>query len=210
MTGTPIDLATWSRAEQFRFFRGFERPHFAITARVDATRLMQAKADAGLSVFRTCLWAVGAGLNAVPEARMRFRGDDVTLYDRFDLSPTIALPSGDFAYTYIPWQSDRAAFDTEAARRIAALRDGAPLSPNDGADKQDVAYLSCVPWLDYTALGNAMPDARDCIPRVGWGRIVPTATGHDMAMTVEVHHALMDGRHAAQVFAATQEALDTL
>lgn len=204
-----LELADWPGAAQFRFFKTFERPHFAITARIDVSRMMALKAQ-GLSPFRAALWAIGAGLHAVPALRTRFRGDEVTRYARLRLSPTIALTDGTFGYTYLDWQPDFARFDADAARRIAAVREGSALNPNDGAAVQDVAYLSCVPWLDYTALDNAMPDAADCIPRVGWGRIVPKGSGFDMAMTLQVHHALVDGRAVAETFAATQSAFDTL
>ena len=207
MTGRPIDLATCSRAEQFRFFRTYERPHYAITVRVDVTRLMRARKSRGLSPFRTVIHAIGAGLHAVPELRMRFRGETVTLYDHLLLSPTIPLENGDFLYTYLAWLPDRAAFDEHAKERIDQVRAGQPLNANDGTI-EDVAYLSCLPWLDYTALDNALPHADDCIPRVSWGKIVPKGEGHDVAMTLQVHHALVDGHQAGQFFEATQAALD--
>ena len=75
---------------------------------------------------------------------------------------------------------------------------------------QDVAYLSCLPWLDYTSLDNALPSANDCIPRVSWGKIVPKGDGFDMAMTLQVHHALVDGLQVGQFFEATQTAINTL
>ncbi len=205
--GRDLVLGEWRGADQFRFFRGYERPHYAITARLDVSRLMAGTPRP--PVFRTCLWAIGAGLHAVPELRMRFDGDRVTLYDRIELSPTIATEGGDFRYTYIPWSPDRAAFDAEAARLIAEVRAGQPLNANTG-EREAVAYLSCLPWLDYTALDNALPHARDCIPRVSWGRIVKTVDGHDMAATIQVHHALVHGAHVGQFFAATQAAFDEI
>lgn len=209
MTGRPVDPETWSRAEQFRFFRTYERPHYAITARIDVSRLMRARKSRGLSPFRTIIHAIGAGLHAVPELRMRFKGGTVTLYDHLLLSPTIPLETGDFSYTYLAWFKDRAAFDAHAKERIDEVRAGQPLNANDGTI-QDVAYLSCLPWLDYTALDNALPHADDCIPRVSWGKIVPNGDGHDMAMTLQVHHALVDGRQAGDFFQATARALDSL
>ncbi|EAR49509.1 chloramphenicol acetyltransferase (CAT-III) [Oceanicola granulosus HTCC2516] len=209
MAGREIDLARWERAEQFRFFRGFERPHYAITARVDVSTLMGLKPLVGLSPFRTLIHAVGAGLHAVPALRTRFRGERVTEYDRLTLSPTIPLENGDFRYTYLAWQPDRAAFDSHAAAKIAEIRAGAPLNANDGS-LEDVAYLSCLPWLDYSALDNALPHADDCIPRVSWGKIVPRGDGHDVAMTLQVHHALVDGRQVGRFFEATADALASL
>ena len=202
---TRIDLESWPLAEQFRFFRGYDRPHFATTARVDVTAL---KAS-GLPVFRSCLWAIGAGLHAVPELRMRFQGDVVTLYERIALSPTIAVEGGDFRYTYLDWDPERAAFDAHAAAKIAEVRAGQPLNANSGA-LEAVGYLSCLPWLDYTSLDNALPGPEDCIPRVSWGQIVPKGKGFDMAMTVQVHHALVHGVHVGQFFAAVQASLDGL
>lgn len=209
MTGRPVNLRTWPRAEQFRLFRAYERPHYAITTRIDATRLMAARAEGGLSPFRAVIYAIGAGLHAVPELRMRFRDTRVTLYDRLLLSPAVPLDNGAYGYTYLAWLSDRAAFDAHAKERIDEVRTGQTLNANDGSI-EDVAYLSCLPWLDYTALDNAMPDANDCIPRISWGKIVPKGEGHDMAMTIQVHHALVDGRHVGQFFEATAAALDDI
>jgi chloramphenicol O-acetyltransferase type A len=85
---------------------------------------------------------------------------------------------------------------------------GGELNANSG-ERDDVAYLSCMPWLDYTSINNALPHADDCIPRVSWGKIVPEADGRQrMAMTIEVHHALVDGRQVGDFFAAVQAALD--
>lgn len=206
MTGKTIDLATWPRAEQFRLFRKYERPHYAITVRMDVTLLMQARKTRAMSPFRSVIHAIGAGLHAVPELRMRFRGDKVVLYDRLLLSPTIALENGDFRYTYLAWLPDRAAFDVHAKERIEEARAGQPLDANDGSI-EDVAYLSCLPWLDYTSLDNALPGLDDCIPRVSWGRITPKGDRWDMPMTLQVHHALVDGRQAGQFFEATSDAL---
>ncbi|MCG6884655.1 MAG: chloramphenicol acetyltransferase [Silicimonas sp.] len=206
MTGRRIDLATWPRAQQFELFRAYDRPHFATTVRVDVSALMKSRNDTGISPFRHTIWAVGKGLHAVPELCMRFRGNVVTRYSRLLLSPTIPLENGDFRYTYLAWNPDRSRFDGHAAEKIEEVREGVPLNANDGSI-EDVAYLSCLPWLDYTSLDNALPGPNDCIPRISWGRIVPRGDGHDMAMTIQVHHALVDGRQVGAFFEATADAL---
>jgi chloramphenicol O-acetyltransferase type A len=168
-----------------------------------------AQKAAGVSVYRACLWAIGAGLHAVPELCMRFREDVVTRYDRVDLSMTVPLADGNFRYAYVPWQPDFAAFDGCAAALIAEVAAGGDLNANDGG-RDDVAYLSAMPWLDYSSISNALPHAQDCIPRVSWGKIVEVAGRWSMAMTIEVHHALVDGRQVGEFFAAVQGALDQI
>ncbi|MEO0905448.1 MAG: CatA-like O-acetyltransferase, partial [Pseudomonadota bacterium] len=88
MTYQIVDLETWPRAAQFHFFRSYQQPHYATTSRLDVTRLMARKAD-GLSPYRACLYAIGAGLHAVPELCMRFRGDIVVAHDMVTLSMTV-------------------------------------------------------------------------------------------------------------------------
>ena len=200
---TIVDMESWPRAAQYAFFRTFERPHYAVTARVDVSKIKVRSAD--FSIYRASLFAIGAGLHAVPELCMRFRGDVVVRHDRVALSMPVPTASGSFIYAYVPYDPDFAVFDAQAKRLIAEADTG-DLNPDQGGDA--VAYISCLPWLDYTSINNAMPGAQDCIPRVSWGKIVPKGDGFDMAMTLEVHHALVDGQQVGAYFEAVQAALD--
>lgn len=209
MTVTPIDLDTWPRADQFRLFRGYERPHYAVTARLDTTRLAALRRERGLSLYRAVLFAAGTGLHAVPELMMRFRGDAVVRHDRVALSITVATEAGSFAYVDVPFDPEFAAFDHQARERIGAARMRRDLGADDGS-RDAVAYLSCLPWLDFTAITNAVPGPDDCIPRVSWGKVSGLEGGpSSVAMAIEVHHALVDGAHVGAFFAAVQAALDT-
>ncbi|WP_439507503.1 CatA-like O-acetyltransferase [Yoonia sp.] len=205
MASHPVDLATWPRAAQFRFFRTYDRPHYAVTSRLDVTAVMARKAT-GLSPYRACLHAIGVGIHAVPELCMRFRGENVVRHDMITLSMTVPTQAGSFGYAYVPFVADFTSFDLQAQALIDRTAAGADLAPNDG-ERDDLAYLSCMPWLDYTAINNALPGPQDCIPRVTWGRIVDHGGRFDMAMTLEVHHALVDGAQVGAYFAAVQDAL---
>jgi chloramphenicol O-acetyltransferase type A len=208
MAEIPVDLATWGRAAQFALFRGYERPQYSITTRLDVTRLVARKAD-GVSPYRACVFAIGFGLHAVPELRMRLRGAGVVLHDRIALSVTAPRRDGGFNYADLPFDPDFARFDAEATRRLEAAQDRDTLGENDGV-QDAVAYLSCLPWLDFTAVDNALRDRDDCIPRVSWGRFTPEGDRTRMAMAIQVHHALVDGEHLGGFFAAVQRALDAV
>jgi len=203
MTCHIVDLETWRRAAQFRFFRSYQQPHYATTTRLDVTHLMGRKTD-GISVYRGCLYAIGAGLHAVPELCMRFRDDVVVAHDMVTLSMTVPTDAGSFGYAYVPYVADFSAFDAQAKNLIAEVARGSTLAANSG-ERDDLAYLSCMPWLDYTSINNALPGPDDCIPRVTWGKIVERDGRKEMAMTLEVHHALVDGAQVGAYFNAVQE-----
>lgn len=202
-----IDRAAWPREPLFRFFRDFDRPHYAITSRLDVTQMVQRSKSEALSAHRACLHAIGTGVHAVPEMRQRFRGDDLRQYDTVLLSITVPDENGSFGFAEFPYLPDFAAFDASTAALDAASRAGA-LGTVD-IERDDIIYMSCTPWLDYTALTNPIRRREDCVPRICWGKFTETAEGRwDMAMTMEVHHALIDGAHIAACFKAVQSALN--
>ncbi|MEM9786554.1 MAG: CatA-like O-acetyltransferase [Pseudomonadota bacterium] len=203
-----VDLQTWPRAAQFHFFRTYQKPHYAVTSRLDVSHIIARKAD-GLSPYRACLFAIGSGLHAVPELCMRFRGDQVVRHDMVTLSMTVPTHSGTFGYAYVPFLPDFSAFDAQAKALIDQVAAGDVLAANSG-ERDDLAYLSCMPWLDYTSINNALPGPDDCIPRVSWGKFVDQDGPWDMAMTLEVHHALVDGAQVGDYFHAVQTALGSV
>lgn len=206
MTHRTIKLETWPRAAQFQLFRTYQQPHYATTTRLDVTHLMARKAG-GVSPYRACLYAIGSGLHTVPELCMRFRDDVVVQHLMVTLSMTVPTNSGSYGYAYVPYVTDFRTFDAQAKALIDQVAKGRALDPNTG-ERDDLAYLSCMPWLDYTAINNALPGPDDCIPRVTWGKFVQRSERWEMAMTLEVHHALVDGAQVGAYFVAVQKALD--
>lgn len=209
MTETIVDLDAWPRAAQYRWFRTYDRPHYATTSRLDVSHVVARRGADGLSVYRASLFAIGCGLHAVPELLMRFRGDTVVRHDTIDLSMPVPTPKGSFNYAYVPYLRDFADFDLQAKAVLEQIAQSDDLNAV-GAGTDNVAFLSCMPWLDYTSINNAMPHKDDCIPRVTWGKYVPEADRWKMAMTLEVHHALVDGAQVGAFFAAVQAALDDI
>jgi chloramphenicol O-acetyltransferase type A len=205
----PVDLSSWPRAGQFHFFRDFQRPHFAVTSRIDVTRLMTRLKPAGMSPYRASLYGIGTGIHAVPELLMRFRGESVIRHDAVEMSMTVPTSQGSFSYAYVPYDPDFSRFEARAKSLIDAAASTGDLAANTGA-RDDLCYMSCMPWLDYSSINNAMPGPDDCIPRVSWGKIVEAGGCCSMAMTLEVHHALVDGAHVGAYFAAVQDAMDSL
>jgi len=208
MTQTRLDLDSWARADTYRYFRSFAQPHFATTVRMDVTAMMTRKTSQELSVFRTVLWAIGQGVDQSPALRLRFDAEGVTQYENIVLSGPIDLPDGNFRYCYIPWQSDRAAFDANTADTITEARKSTDLDPTPPTG--EAFFFSCLPWLDYTSLDNALAGPDDCVPRVSWGKITKSDHGYAAPMSLQVHHALVDGRDVGRFFTATQDALNSI
>ncbi|MGB0508227.1 MAG: CatA-like O-acetyltransferase [Pikeienuella sp.] len=202
-----IELGTWSRTGQFELFRGYQTPRYTITSRIDVSRLLNDAKPRDVSAYRACLFAIGAGVHAVPELLMRFRGDRVFRHDAVELSMTVPQVAGGFGYAYVPFVEEFGAFDAQSRFIIDQVAQGGVLAPNTG-QRDDLAYLSCLPWMDFTSISNALPGPEDCIPRISWGKFVERGDGWDMAMALDVHHALVDGEQVGRFFDLVQRALD--
>jgi chloramphenicol O-acetyltransferase type A len=209
MAATTVSLATWPRRETLALFRRFQKPQYSVTVRIDVTSILARRAEvAGFSSYLACIHAIGAALHAIPELGYRIRGDQVVTHDRMVLSPTLLFSDGRLGFTYLDWEENGSEFAEQARMTIEATLARGELKP--GVDGDDgVAFLSCQPWVDFTAFDNPVFASDDCIPRVTWGRYTPEVTGRwTMPVALQVHHGLVDGIHVAQFFRALQEAAD--
>ncbi len=209
MAATAINIANWPRSETLALFRRFQKPQYAVTARVDVTKILIRRADDEMfSSYLACVHAIGAALHAVPELGMRIRGDQVVQHDSIVLSPTVQFSDGRLGFTYLDWHPDADTFSTKSRLVIADTLAGGTVKP--GVDGDDgVAFLSCQPWLDFTSFDNPVLNSDDSIPRICWGKYTPEVTGRwTMAVALQVHHGLLDGVHVAQFFREMQRAAD--
>ncbi len=201
----PLDLGTSNRAELFRLFRGFEQPHYAITTRLDVTRLIRDHVSQGASSYRALLFAFGCATNAVPQFRTRFDGDGAVVYDVVDVSTTVPTPDGSFWFSDFAFDPHWPTFDRIAVEALD--RPTVPIAEN--GERRDVIYFSCLPWIDVQSMTHAVSGPDDDIPRISWGRIVPAGTGYEVSCTVAVHHALVDGSHIGDLTRHIQDVLET-
>ena len=199
-----LDLDTWPRRDAFDFFRGFDKPFFNVCVRLDVARLKAVLAgwpDAGLSV--ACYFLALRLANRHRAFRLRLEGERVRVHDEVHGSTTVLREDGEsFFFADLPHTADFAGFVASANAAIDAARTRhAAFEPKP----DDVArvYFTSLPWLHFTSFSHARRWARDgqrddSIPRLAFGRAEADGARLWLPMSVEVHHALMDGVHVGR------------
>ena len=196
-----IDPTVGPRAALYAHFRAFASPLFTICSpvTVDVDRL---KAEGGL--FPVLLHAMMEAANAVPELRQRIRVEDgrdvVVEHDAVDCTCTVLRDDGSFTFCLFEREADRGRFvdGVRDAVDAAAAAEGLDTSQQH---RDDLLYLSCLPWIEVTATTHASSgDPLDCVPRILWGRVVDGR----LSVCLTAHHALADGVHVARFFAELQ------
>jgi chloramphenicol O-acetyltransferase type A len=195
-----IDLETWARREHFAFFRGTDLPFYNVNVRVDVTGVPERARERSLSFTSVLLHLTMRALNAVENLRYRIRGDAVVLHDV--VHPAFAyLKDGDdlFSLVVVEYCDDVVAFDRavrEAVRRSTAYFDLASLAGRD-----DLAFVSPMPWIPFTAVDHTLSlNKDDAIPRITWGKYVEHGGRTLLPFNIQVNHVFVDGLHAARFF----------
>jgi len=206
-----IDIATWPRRTHYSFFRTLAQPHFMVCADLEARSFREYAKAEGLSVALALNWAATTAVNAVPELRVRFKGpmgaETIVEHDVLHPSITVPLSGGRFNFCILAYDKDFRDFALESAPRIAAAQEADGLVDESGG-RDDMVFLTSLPWLRFNSLTFCTWGPDDCIPRVALGQLTPQNGGLVLPVAVHAHHALADGQHLSRFLDAFQAVLD--
>ena len=202
-----LDVANWSRRELFEFFIGYSNPYFNVCTSVDVTELValvRKRPDVRLS---TALHYLSLRIaNEVEPFRYRLEGEKVVIHEVVNGGTTVLLPNDSFAYAYFEYDIDFEKFNRDMAASVDQVRTGdGRLKPTT---RDDVIYHTTLPWFSFTSFAHARNKGRgDSIPRIVFGKYTSVHNRLMLPISVEVHHALMDGLHVGRFFSGLEAAL---
>ncbi|HEV2863902.1 MAG TPA: CatA-like O-acetyltransferase [Pyrinomonadaceae bacterium] len=195
-----LDTEAWSRRHLFRLFKEYDEPFINVCADVDVTPLRGFARAQNLSFFIAYHFLSTKTANEVEPFRYRLRGDRVLVHDRLDAGAILLLPDESFTFVYFDFEEDFGAFHARAAATIEGARaEPPPLDSRE--DRDDLVYHSVIPWVSFTSISHARDSRRRSgIPKITFGKFRDVGGRTMMPVSVEVHHALMDGLHVGRFF----------
>lgn len=194
-----IDVETWARREHFETFRAFHFPHFTMCADVDVTALLAAVRQRSASVTSAIVYVLARAANDIPEFRQRIRGDTVVEHVRVHPSITILVDDDLFSFCSLDYDDDFTAFAAHVQERVAHVMKYPTLAGLPGRD--DLLYMTAIPWVSFTSFSHPIPSLpADSIPRFAWGKFHQNGNQEQMPLSVQGHHALVDGLHIARYY----------
>ena len=202
-----LDLENWSRRELFEFFIGYSNPYFNVCTQLDITNLMAfVRKRPDVKISRALHYFALRAANEVEPFRYRLKEGKVFVYDVINGGTTVLLPNESFAYAYFDYHIDFEKFVSDMGKAIDEVRTGSErLKPTM---RDDVIYHTTLPWISFTSFAHARTPGRgDSIPRIVFGKFTKEADRLLLPISVEVHHALMDGLHVGRYLAKLEEAV---
>lgn len=193
---TRVNTEEWGRKKQFELFRSYADPFFNITTHVDVTGLISYAKKQDLSRFLALLHLITEGVNAIQEFRYRLDEKGVVEYDVINPGCTILNSDTTFRFCYFDFVPDLSEFVRQGEEEIAR-------EPLDSLDPRWLAlefiHCSVVPWTSFTAIKHARrEDALASIPKITLGKYFERGNRIVLPISIEAHHALVDGYHVGQ------------
>lgn len=198
-----IDLATWRRRKHFELFQGMAYPYFSLCVEVDVEALVRAVAGKRASFTSHLVYVLTRTANSIPEFRQRIRGDRVV--EHRVVHPPITLLSEDdlFSFCLLEYVEKASAFVQAADAAFDRARRHPSIEDEPGRD--GCLFMTTIPWISFTSMTHPVPlSPPDSIPRIAWGRYRAQTDRLAMPLSVQAHHALMDGIHVARFFERVQ------
>ncbi|TDD78114.1 chloramphenicol acetyltransferase [Flavobacterium caseinilyticum] len=206
---TLLDIENWPRKEHFHFFRQFEEPFFGATVQIDCTKAYTAAKALKISFFSYYLHQTLVAVNTIESFRYRILDDKIYVCDQINASATIGREDGTFGFSLIEYNSDFSVFATNTSKEIERIQTTTGLFTRS-FDDDNVIHFSAIPWLDFTSLSHARSYTfPDSCPKISFGKMKIADNGkRTMAMSIHVHHGLMDGFHLGQFVDCFQELMN--
>jgi chloramphenicol O-acetyltransferase type A len=199
-----IDIQTWPRREHFKVFSAFEYPHFSLCANVDLTAFFPFVKQRGISFTVAVVYVLARAANAIPEFRYRIRSGKVVEHEIVHPSGTILTDDDLFSFCTFEYIENFSEFAAKAAERIAYVKDDPTLE--DGPEQDDLLYMTAIPWVSFTSFMHPLRlQPADSVPRFAWGKLFKEDESLKMPLSVQGHHALMDGIHVGRYYAEVQD-----
>ena len=202
-----FNVSKWNRKEAFAFFKEYDDPFFNVTTQLEVTSLYHYCQKNKISFFLASLYYTLKIANQIPEFRLRFKKEEVVIYDRIDAGATILNEDGEtFSFCYLDFLESLEDFLKEGTKRVEAQKKKGTLK--EKKSKLNLIYFSSLPWVSFTSMKHARHfDKQQSIPKIAFGKLYNERSIWKLPFSVEVNHALMDGRHVGLFIEELQKKL---
>lgn len=203
---TPINLDTWPRKQHFAFFKEFSLPYFNVCVSLDMASLYNKCKAEPYSFFHSYVYLTLEACHDYAPMRQRII-DSLPVQLSSVRGSVVELAEDEtFRFSYFEKQASMEDFSKHAIA-VGNTSKAKPFFSDAFAATEgqpDLIHISVLPWLNFTGFSHAVSEGHGLgIPKLVFGQY-DSQTGK-MPLSIDVHHALMDGLHVARFVKILQE-----
>lgn len=209
-----VELASWSRRDNWQFMKEFANSWYSITTELDCTEAFEESKQKHTSFFIKYLYAILRSANEVKEFGYRPDGDGVCWFDTIGATVPIAVPGGTFYTVLIPYLEDYDIFYNKVKDLTYNIpKDGDPYGMNRlliESGETGVINISATPNLYFTGITYTFH--RNGLgsdwPLLNVGKVIRREGRWIMPLGIYVDHCFVDGANLADFVERVQKHLN--
>jgi chloramphenicol O-acetyltransferase type A len=205
----PLDLNNWYRKETFEYFGHFDYPFFNVCFNTDITNLHGHCKAEGVSLSHALHFCSLLAANSIEEFRIRYKDDQLVIYDKIDGGATILLEDRSIRFCLYEHTESFNGFRKQAKESEEQVKQTKRTDPRTG--NSDVVHYSIIPWVSFTSISHPRTNTtKDSIPKISFGKYFSSEEKIMIPVSIEVNHGLMDGYHLNLFLEAFEERMQLL
>ena len=194
-----IDMSVWPRAEHFKFFLPFNQPYFNVVLDLEIKTLFDFAKTNQLSFTACYLYCLHQAVAGYAPIRYRIVGEQPVEVENIALSTVFLKEDESFRFVPLKNQDGIKAFHQHYDQQKQLHLNKTLINPLflETAERVEQIYISILPWFKFTGFKHAEhTPISSGIPKIVFGQYQQEQGV--MPISIEVHHALMDGLHISQ------------
>ena len=196
-----IDIKTWNRRTNFKWFSTFTNPTFSFSVKVDVTDVLHYSKQTNTSFFANFLYLISRVNNELEPFRLRYIDDEVIEYDVIHPTFTVKTADGGFNNAEFEYTSDYQQFYVRC-RKAVEEKNKETLNPDTYNEPcYDKFYSSCLTSIAIEGMSQPLNynDKNSLnVPRIFWDQYRVENGRYVMLVSFTVSHILMDGEDLAK------------
>ncbi len=203
-TKKKIELESWKRRDTYLFYKSFSNPCWQISTNINVTHFYKDCKKNKKSLFLHSLFGVTKAANNIVNFRYRFYNGSPVEWDYVFPGSTILYDNDTFGFCYFDYYNREQIFVDEAEKKLKKQMLKRDFIPDVKCN--NIIFFSIVPWISFTSIQHAKDNkGDDSIPKVVIGKVHKEGDNYLMPVSIEAHHAFVDGYHAGLLFESLEK-----
>ena len=201
-----INLQESSRAEAFHMWMSSPMPMVTLVKTFDVTRLVKASKKSGIKFNVLMCWCIGKAASSIKEFYLLPEHDKLYQFDQFGINIVVQNVKGGINLCDVPFADSIEQFN---ANYLELTCQAAKACQNTSLEDYMIIGTSALPQTELDCIVNQY-SGRWNNPFLAWGKYRKGLFKTTLPISLQFHHAQMDGAHACHFLDNLQEEINKI
>ena len=203
---TEVNPKETSRAEAFSMWMSSPMPMVTFVKTFDISRLCKVSRKTGLKLNVLMCWCIGKAASSVDEFYLLPVKDHMYRYDKLAINVIVPNSKGGITLCDVPYSDDISQFNADYHEITSTA---AQTCEDTSLEDRMIIGTSAMPHTELDCIINQYT-GRYNNPFLVWGRYRKGLFKTTLPLSLQFHHAQMDGAHACRFLENLQDAIRRL